>query len=92
MDGPTATDPIGYVTTLQEAEDRLITVENIEAFVVEKPWLDRPARSNSSRWWFEKLVTNNTVIKSSTIPQGWLSPTSFIIRSLCSPFHTGRKV
>jgi hypothetical protein len=62
--------PVGYYTALESAEGNLITLEDIERFVVEKPGIDRPARSNSSRWWYEKLITNNTVIKSSTIPQG----------------------
>jgi len=62
--------PYGYHSLLAGAPDVVITVPKIELFVVEKPGLDKPVRSNSSRWWYEKLVTNNTVTSDDKIPHG----------------------
>ena len=42
--------PYNYHSILSGAPDVDISVPKIEAFVVEKPGLDKPTRSNSSRW------------------------------------------
>lgn len=62
--------PENYEAILSQAPNDRILLKDLEGFLAHKPGLDKPCMSNSSRWWYEKLLENRTAIKAETIPHG----------------------
>lgn len=55
--------PLGYDEILASAPHKRITVDDLTRFALEKPGIDKNKWEGSARWWYKKLLENDTVVK-----------------------------